>query len=94
MANENFGLGFTVEPFAQWAEPTEGTQSPANQFTPIISAENQSPANQFSPIISSEYQSPANQELMAGLCSAPSVLSGPGQSVLSSGGGTSIASCP
>lgn len=108
MANENFGLSFTVEPFAFWADQQEGMQSaanqlvitvptdmqsPANQFSPIISSETQSPANQFIFLVPTDMQSPANQLDMLGLCAVFSVLSGPGQSILS-GPGVNTATCP
>ena len=93
MANENFGLGFTVESFSIWADPTEGTQGPANQPAFVISAEYDGPANQPSFVISSEYQGPANQMDMLTLCAAFNVLSLPGQSTLS-GPPANMMSCP
>ena len=107
MANENFGLSFTVEHLAIWADTLEGAQSPANQFVFVVKTDAQSPANQFSPVISAENQSPANQFVffvatdmqspatqvdILGLCAVASILSGPEQSNLS-GAGLNILSC-
>ncbi len=108
MANENFGLGFTVEPLAQWAEPTEGNQGPFGEIAIFIENENQGPFGEITPIISSEsqgafgelaffnnidMQGPFGELDTNGLCDVFSVLSGPEVSVLS-GPGTSTASCP
>ena len=108
MANENFGLSFTIESLALWGDPSEGTQGPYGELifvdktdmqgafgeiSPIISSESQSTFGEFTFIIERDMQGAFAETNTNGLCISFNILGGPGQSILS-GPPVNHATCP
>ena len=118
MANENFGLGFTVEAPANWTDNGAlGKVGEAGQIiADFFTTDDKSKAGEagtifadipalvsageagtiFADILMLDGVGEAATADTTGLCAAPSLLSGPGQSVLSSEGGfpSNDLSCP
>ena len=96
MANENFGLSFTVEQLAAWNEQTEGKLSEASTvFSDLVALEKVSEASTvFADLVALEKVSEASTVSADGICAPPSRMSAPGYSSLGPGGPQSTASCP
>lgn len=97
MANENFGLGFTVEPLAEWNDTEGGMGSAGTVFADIASLYAFGPAGTvFADIVAYSGMGSAGTISASGLCAVHNMLQGPGQSILDSAGGSSnsILSCP
>ena len=92
MANENFGLSFTVESFIFWQDLQEGASGPAGEWSGIVDAGAHGPAGEWAGIIDVGAHGPAGEFNPIGLCAESSILSAAGQSTLS-GPPANITSC-
>ena len=99
MANENFGLGFTVSDVGLWNDPNEGKHGAAGTISAqVVDFHKEGPAGTifFAPPVIDNKHGPAGVAVGLEFCLAPNVLFGLPYSTLDSSGGFSPSSlsCP
>lgn len=95
MANENFGLSYTIEDVTLW---NESNLSPTSSLFvgDIVLFDNATPTvGIFADLALLENVTPTTGMSASGICAAPSILEAGGpSSSLGPGGGNNILSCP